>query len=185
MQKLTAIDESGKPIDFQYGNHFFRQPCGDSFRLVISTSGSYVELLKRMARQFSVEQFYILYVLLLSHAGREPGRYQSSLLEDDTQLDHFLDTFQEFLEGDGRHHVWVGGPGSTDLLVYDQHDVVFAYGNLDRFEESLRSAGFQEQEFWFPVPHMHSYDPANSSVEEKLLQADDWKYFELQPGDEW
>ena len=173
-------------VDHDYGNRYFRQPCGDAQRLVIGASGSNIKLLDQLATKFSVQRFYILYILLLSHAGRSPGRYQSPLIESHEDLQLFIWTFQHFFEGDGRHHVWIGSPAeSPDLLVYDHHDVIFAYGNIDAFESVLLDNGFTDSEFWFPAPHTHSYDPTNVSSEDDLMAYFDWEYFPLQEGDEW
>jgi hypothetical protein len=185
MAKFASLDEQGNGVDHDYGNRFFRQPCGNSHRLVIGASRSNVKLLDRLSTTFSSQRFYVLYVLLLSHAGRRPGRYQSPLIESHEDLQLFIWTFQLFFEGDGRHHVWIGSPDSNDLLVYDQHDVIFAYGSLDAFEAILIDEGFSQAEFWFPCPHSHSYDPANVTQEEELLAYWDWVYHPLQDGDEW
>lgn len=172
-------------ISHNYGNVFFRQPCGDSERLVIGPTDEQVKLLDELATTFPTRRYYILYVLLLSHEGRSPGRYQSPLLESHEDLRSFLGTFQEFLEGDGRHHLWIASPDSPELLVYDQHDVIFGYGNLDAFESVLKNRKYELSEFWFPYPHTHGFDPANASQEAELMAYFPWQYFELQPGDEW
>ena len=185
MAKFASLDAHGNGVDHDYGDVFFRQPCGGSQRLVIGPSGAHVELLDELASTFPTERYYVLYVLLLSHAGREPGRYQSPLFESHEELQLFIWTFQEFFEGDGRHHVWIGTPDSGDLLVYDHHDVIFAYGDLDAFEQVLVGRGFRETEFWFPSPHSHSFDPANVRTEDELMGHLDWGRFDLQPGDEW
>jgi hypothetical protein len=185
MTKFASLDEHGNGLDHDYGDRYFRQPCGDSHRLVIGASGSNVKLLDQLATKFTIQQFYILYVLLLSHAGRPPGRYQSPLIANHEDLQLFIWTFQNFFERDGRHHVWIGSPNSPDLLIYDQHDVIFAYGNVGAFESVLRENGFTESEFWFPSPHVHSFDPANVNAEDELMAYFDWTYFELRDGDQW
>jgi len=185
MAKFTSLDGNGNNIDHDYGDRYFRQPSGDTHRLVIGTSGSNIQLLDALAAVYGQQQYFALYVLLLSHAGRPPGRYQSPIIANHEDLQVFLYSFQEFFEGDGRHHLWIGSPGCSDLLVYDQHDVVFAYGSIDIFEEVLIERGFTEEEFWFPSPHSHSFDPANVREEDAVLACFDWQFFELQPGDEW
>ena len=92
---------------------------------------------------------------------------------------------QEFLEGDGRHHLWISSPHTHDLLIYDQHDVIFAYGSIDRFEKVLDQRDFRREEFWFPSPHTHSFPPSNVNSEDELMQYFDWQFFALQDGDEW
>ncbi len=183
--KFGTLDSQGEAVVHDYGNLYFRQPCGDGERLVIGPKSSQVKLLDELAATFATQRYSILYVLLLAHAGRTPGRYQSPLIGSHEDLQLFIWTFQTFFEGDGRHHLWIASPDSSDLLVYDQHDVIFAYGDLDAFETVLKSHQYQDKEFWFPSPHTHGYDPANAQAEDELLSFFEWQYFDLQPGDEW
>ena len=81
--------------------------------------------------------------------------------------------------------MWIASPDSSDLLVYDQHDVIFGYGNLDAIESALKNRQFRNQEFWFPSPHTHHYNPANVNQEDAVMAYFPWTYFELQNGDEW
>ena len=185
MAKFLSQDEDGNFKEHDYKNNYYFQPCGNSNRLVIGASNEHIRLLDQLAARVSKQRYYALYVLLLSHSGREPGRYQSPLIQNHKELQDFIWTFKKFFEGDGRHHIWIGSPDSNDLLVYDQHNVIFAYGNLDAFEEILTSNGFSLQEFWFPCPHSHSFDPQNVSAEEELMAYWDWKFSPLQKGDEW
>ncbi len=182
MAKFTTLDRTE---GHDYGNVYFRQPCGDAQRLVIGVSRTNVKMLDALSKQFSTPNYFILYVLLISHAGYKPGRYSSPRITKHEDLQMFIWTFQEFFEGDGRHHIWIGSPDGCDLLVYDQHDVIFAYGNLDAFELVLKDHGFAESEFWFPVPHSHSFDPANAATEDDLMGYFEWTYSELEEQDEW
>jgi len=185
MAKLTSLDANGSWVNHDYGNIYFCQPCGDSERLVIGPTDSQIELLDNLAAMYSSRRYYLLYVLLVSHARRDLGRYQSPLIDTHENLQLFLRAFQEFFEGDGRHHMWVASPDSDDLLIYDQHNVIFAYGNLGRFESVLNDRGYRNKEFWFPSPHSHWYPPVNVNTEDELMAYFDWQYFDLQPGDEW
>ena len=185
MVKFATFDGQGNEVAHDYGNRYFRQPCGDSERLVIGPTSAQTKLLDELAATFPNHRYYILYVLLVSHSGQEPGRFQSPLIENHEDLQLFIWSFQEFFEGDGRHHLWIASPDSPNLLVYDQHDVIFGYGTLDTFEKVLTERGFTHEEFWFPAPHVHSFSPENVRSEEELFAYWDWRYFELQPDDEW
>ena len=44
---------------------------------------------------------------------------------------------------------------------------------------------FKRQEFWFPAPHAHSYQPENDEEEERLMKRCNWKYSPLKEQDEW
>ena len=95
----------------------------------------------------------------------------------------FFYTYENFLESDGRHHIWIGSPSNDGLLIYDQHNVIC--GDLSRYEQVLASRSFTRGEFWFPCPHSHGYPPTNVQQEEKLLRHFSWQRSPLQDGDQW
>lgn len=176
----------GQHIPYDYGNQYFRQPCGAANRLVIGPSGSHIDLLIELAAELHGQPWFVLYVLLVPRLGnRSSGRYQSEPFGSLAELAMFLSAFRSFFESDGRHHVWVGSARNDGLLVYDHHNVLFAYGPLDAFEQALLRKGYRQQEFWFPAFHAHSYAPENDLEEERLMTEMEWKYSPLQPGDEW
>jgi hypothetical protein len=181
--KFCHVDANGNYVPHDYGNSFFVQPCGNTQRLVIGPSTGQVRLLERLAEELGDPPFYVLYVLLQSHAGNKLGRYQSPPLQSSAILSQFLQTFSEFLEHDGRHHLWVSN--GADVLVYDQHNVIFAYGALDKFQKVLEAEGYTNREFWFPAPHTHAFPPANAELEKQLLAHFLWQHSEFRAGDQW
>jgi hypothetical protein len=185
MDKLAVINESKEWVAHDYGNVFFRQPMSSGERLVIGPSREHVEVMLSLAKTWRTQQFYALYVLLVSHSGAELGRYQSPLIQSFEDLQVFFYTYESFLESDARHHIWIGSPSNDGLLIYDQHNAIFAYGDLSRYEQVLSSRRFSRDEFWFPFPHSHSYPATNVQQEEELLRHFLWQWSPLQEGDEW
>ncbi|MBN8422234.1 MAG: hypothetical protein J0L73_25190 [Verrucomicrobia bacterium] len=183
--KFATLNKAGEPVAFSYGDIYFRQPLSHGERLTIGPSASHVDLALALAGAWATQQYYILYVLLISHSGALPGRYQSPLIESFEDLQVFFYTFEKFLESDGRHHIWISSPAKEGTLVYDQHDVIFAYGDLSSYEAVLSDRGFQQQEFWFPTSHCHSYPASHVADEKDLLSHFDWQYSPLQEGDEY
>ena len=178
--------KDGEHVPHQYGDLFFEQPCGPSTRLVIGPSKDHIELLTELTTELKDHPWFVLYVLLVPRLGNRPsGRYQSDPFETHAELSSFLASFKSFFEGDGRHHVWVGSSANDGMLVYDQHNVIFGYGPLNRFKTILKLRGFRQGDFWFPAPHSHSYAPENDVEEERLMSEREWQYFSLQPGDDW
>jgi hypothetical protein len=53
--------------------------------------------------------------------------------------------FAEFLTEDGRHDLWLHSPRTDATLVWDRHDLIYAYGPLEQFravpKESLLREG--------------------------------------------
>jgi hypothetical protein len=183
---LFLNDLDGPYVPHDYGNVYFEQPCGNSTRLVIGPSDNHIDLIIQLAAELKGDPWFVLYVLLVPRKGnREPGRYQSAPFATHYELSSFLSAFRSFFEGDGRHHLWVGSAANDGLLVYDQHNVIFAYGPLDRFKAILDSQGFRQADFWFPMPHVHHYNDENDPEEERLMAEMEWTYFPLQRGDAW
>jgi hypothetical protein len=153
-------------------------------RLRVGPSGRSVEVLLSLAGSWG-ENYYLLYVLLVPRQGnREPGRYQSPGPLSFDQVKAFCQRFQRFLEGDGRHHLWIGSTEGDGLLVYDHHDWIWAYGDLAAYTEILNRRGFREGPIEIPVPHSHWYHPEYDAAEEEIAKYWEWSYFPLQPDDD-
>jgi len=127
----------------------------------------------------------LLYVLHTPRSGAaEAGRYQSPEPIRRDQLVLFLQQFGSLLEGDGRHHFWVSAVDSSSLLVYDNHNVVYAYGPLEAFEAILRRNSLREApEVAFPEPHVHRYNAEFDGLVADLMSYWPWKRFPLQESD--
>ena len=131
------------------------------------------------------EPFAVLYVLLVPRGGSEAGRYQSPWLNRD-ELNEMFDRHADFWEQDGRHHVWLHSATDEATLVYDQHNVIFAYGPLDEYVALLEAAGYKEaSELDFPAPHGHCFHVEFDEMERELASSPGWTRSPLQDGDEW
>ena len=154
-------------------------------RLVIGPSGRHVEVLLSLAQVWQ-RDYYVLYVLMVPRQGtREPGRYQSPGPLSFDQVATFCRKFAPFLEGDGRHHLWIGSAVSAGLLIYDHHDWLYAYGDLSEYTRVLQSQGFTEGSIRLPSPHTHGYNARFDDVEDELINYCKWRYSPLQPGDDY
>jgi hypothetical protein len=90
----------------------------------------------------------------------------------------FLYSYQELLEQAARNSIWI--QSSSGLLVYDRHNVIYAYGPLEKFKATLSASGLQEaQEIRFPSPHTHRYHFQLDDAQAKLLREADWIVFPL------
>jgi hypothetical protein len=183
MIKFGKIVSEGEDNSYDYGNVYFREKLSVGERLTIGPSSNHVNLMLSLAKTLPIQQFVILYVSLLSHTGKESGRYQSPFLESFSELEQFFLKFKQFFETDGRHHVWIGSPANNGTMVYDQHNVIFAYGDLNVYKELLDTNGFVNREFRFPAPHSHHYHTENIKYEEDLFNYFAWIYSPLQSED--
>lgn len=169
------------PID--HGNQWEVERTTGPLRLIIGPSRDHVETMLALSRELP-EPFYILYVLLLSRRGdHERGRYQSPEPMARADMERLLTDFRDYFEQDGRHHVWVASPQAGATLVYDNHDVIYAYGPIERYEDVLARRGFREGIVGFPAPHGHRYNAEFDDDETRLMQSLAWERHPLRDED--
>jgi hypothetical protein len=161
------------------------EPVRGAVRLAITTRGSYVDLMLDLLAEVE-GPFGLLYLLTVPRRDHKEGRYQSPLLERDA-LVAFLRRFRAYLDGDGRHHLWVYAVGASrhyPALVYNNHNLLFAYGPVERLETVLRDRGFADGLPAVPAPHMHAYRAEFDGDEDAIFEALAWSHFPLLEGDD-
>jgi hypothetical protein len=168
---------------YEYPDTFAVEKTSGPERLVIAPSANHVSILIDLLQVMS-EAFGILYVLVVPRGENEPGRYQTSNPVSREQAEEFLKRFREFFENDGRHDIWVASMSSPDQLVYDRHNVIYAYGSLPEFEKVLSGRGLTNVEsVRFPSPHTHNYHAAFDQDEQDVLRHWDWRRSPLHESD--
>jgi hypothetical protein len=167
---------------FRYSNHFKIEKTTGPDRLCIGVDEAQVSLLWRFV--FSLPApYYVLYVLQTSRCGSQLGRYQSPPLDFEA-LNRFMAQFCEFLTNDARHDLWIHSPDAEATLVWDRHDLIYAYGPLESFRgvlmESLREGELNGP----PYPHVHMYHAEYDESEQRLLRYFEWTHSPLLTSDE-
>jgi len=74
--------------------------------------------------------------------------------------------------------------GEPARVTYDQHDLFYVYGDLDRFERVAREHGMSEGRLHIPAPHMHQFTAEYDREEARLFQEYAWLHFPLEPIDD-
>lgn len=182
--KLGSIAPDGTETPFRYANVYDLQRTTGPLRLVIAPEANHTGLLLALASCWH-GPYGLLYVLLVSRTARLPGRYESPGVLSQPELVSFFAEHAAFLETDGRHAFWVDSPEGEGTLVYDQHNVLYAYGPIEAYETILLEQGFTRAPVRFPSPHTHHYHPENDASEERLLGQWEWRYSPLQEDDDY
>jgi hypothetical protein len=169
-------------VEFRYADTFELQETEERERLLIAPSGRQVDLLLRLMREMS-GPFSLLYILLAPHTNARAGRYLASGQSHEA-VQALLEAFRDYFEGDARHHVWIGAEGDGSLLVYDQHNVIYAYGPVEQFASILMAQGLRQDTVEFPFPHTHHFRSVFDGHEDRLLSEFEWEYSPLEPEDE-
>ena len=171
----------GEWVEHSHPAVFARRTLSDgSARLDVGVPGGDVEVVRSLTRCME-PPYEILYVLLTTRGEDHIGRYQGPPI-DRTQLDAFLSRYETYFRSDGRFALWIYTPQA--MLVWDHHNLLYTYGALPCFEETLRSMGFAPGHLSIPAPHSHNYHPECDADATAILAHFDWRRSELRPGDD-
>jgi hypothetical protein len=169
---------------YQYANNWALEKTSGPDRLVIAPRDHYIDILQKLGACME-EPFLLLYVLVVPRGEGEPGRYQSEFSYSAIQLNEFLTSYGEFFVQDARQNLWIRSTSGSGLLVYDRHNVIYAYGPLLQFIAVLTSVGLTESDTVpMPFPHAHNYHKEFDSQARRLLSEEAWIMSPLQAGDE-
>lgn len=151
-------------------------------RIVGTVPHGDAEVFERLVQRLE-PPYYLLYVLHTPRGEDQPGRYQSPELNVN-QVYEFLDRFKTFLAADARFDLWAHSPAENATVVWDRHNLLYAYGPLEEFTSALRALGFVEDEPKVPSPHQHHYRQEFDDMAKELLNSLEWSYSPLLPQDE-
>lgn len=182
LHKLSSLVGS-EWVPHHYNDSWDIEQTTGPQRLIIGPSSDGVNFLIKLTRILP-EPFGILYLLLVSRTGNQPARYQCPHPCSRSDMESFLLEFRDYFESDGRHHIWVTSLPDSSTLVYDHHNVIYAYGPLNKFTEILKSSGFHKNSICFPAPHSHNYNPENDDAEKRVVQHWAWLQSPLLPDDD-
>jgi len=177
-----ASEQDGKWLPHDFGKVYALEHTSTQPRLRIAASFDGTALLRELTLALAAP-FLLLYVLVVPRGQSEPGRYQSGQLSR-AELDALFERFGQFWDSDGRHNVWVRS-SNDGMLVYDRHNLIYAYGPLDRFESVLRARGYTiTTPLSLDFPHQHSYHQELDHLERELTTQFADNRSELREGDE-
>ena len=74
---------------------------------------------------------------------------------------------------------------SSDMLVYEKHNRIYAYGNLPEFEALLLKRGLTKApQVTLPDPHVHKYNESFDTEQQNILNYWEWEYSPLRESDD-
>ena len=183
------LDPSGDPpeseidVEHLHADVYEWERTTGPARLLIAARGEQAQLLKRLSILWNGPA-WLLFVLRVPRTSALAGRYQSPAPLEPSELAAFLDAHAEFLERDARHQLWVKEADGPGHLVLDGHNLIFAYGQLELYEDALTPLGIRRGAIVLPAPHVHHYHASYDTAETRMVSALDWLWTPLQPQDE-
>jgi hypothetical protein len=183
LYKFGAAEPDEQP--WSPGRVFSRGVTGGTMQITISASVDQVGLLETLLTQMP-EPFWLLYVLVVSRGEGHEGRYQSSEPVTLRQATEFLNRYKHFMEMDGRHNVWFKSDSGPGLLVLDRHNLIYGYGLVDEWADTLQKMGWREVEqsqLTLPDPHAHHYHAIFDDDANDILSFTEWELSGLREQD--
>jgi hypothetical protein len=182
MHKLDYLSGT-EWIEYSFAPQFARVELQDgSSRVVAGVPHGDTEIFERLVSSLK-SPYFLLYILHTPRGEGEAGRYQSPALSVE-QLHSFISKFKPFLSGDARFDIWVHSSTENATLVWERHNILYAYGPIVKFSKVLRSLGFDAGEPEIPAPHAHNYRKELDSYAKELLTVFDWSWSPLHNEDE-
>lgn len=151
-------------------------------RLQAALPAKQATVMRRLA-QCLAPPYALLYVLHTPRGEAPAGRYQSPSI-DREQLSAFLDRFGAYLAADARFDLWLHSFEEQATVVWDRHDLLYAYGPINKLRDALEVLGFKPGQPQVGFAHQHHYRAEFDADARALLQHWDWTHTPLQKGDE-
>jgi hypothetical protein len=184
VRKFGYLTSEGIDTPFVYSDTWAVEKTSGPERIKIGPSSGHVALLAELSKILR-EPMWLLYVLDVPRDESRPGRYQSQAPLARIELKTFLDRFREYFEFDGRHDIWIKEVSGPSLLVYDRHNVIYAYGSLEEFKQLLITKGLKQvPQVSFPAPHSHHYNAEYDLEQTAVLDYLPWKFSPLSEADD-
>ena len=112
---------------------------------------------------------------LLSESGEYSAGYYSVVRDlDRDQVQSMLMEFERFFEHDGRHTLWIASPREKATVILDEHNLIYGYGPLDRWEAQLLASDLERGPVSIPFPHTHHRHEGMESELIRLMQSQIW-----------
>jgi hypothetical protein len=159
--------------EFRYGDVYSHEVYPDWSRVTIGANENQIHLMLEIAKGWA-GPYGILYVLVASRLGHGDGRYQSPEPCSYDDLELFAYTFQEYFEQDGRHHIWFMDLSGNSQLIYDNHDLIYSYGDDERVIAMLESKGMSAGDPGIPGPHEHRFNQEYDRAEDEIMEYFRW-----------
>ena len=176
--KFGVFDNEMIETEYYYQNNWTLEQYPNFERIVVAPKNNQIMLIKDIVKDFE-PPYYILYVLIVSRCENELGRYQCPYPLNNAEVNDFLDKFKDYFEKDGRHHIWIGSIKTKQLAVYDNHNLIYIYGDVSKNQKKLNDLGFIEGAVKIPAPHSHRYNVENDNYEIEIMNYWEWVKFPL------
>ncbi len=182
LPKTWELDPAtGDYARIAYGNVYEVKDRNGRRRLFVGADEGHVDLVIALTAHWT-GVCRLLYMLVVPRGEAEPGRYEAPATSRDEIVD-FLERHRRFFGEDARHEIWLACHDSTQMLVWDRHDRIWIYNDVEQPIPVLVERGFRPGGSRVLQAHQHHYHPEFDAEARALHAAGAWTRSPLLPGD--
>jgi hypothetical protein len=169
--------------EYTHGNMYEHRVYSDWSTVVVAPNKNQIQFILDIAKEWP-GPFLILYVLIASRCDHEIGRYQLANTVSYKELESFLDNHKEYFEKDGRHHLWVIDITHNNRIIYDNHNIIYIYGDDKKTIKFCEHKGLKKNEISIHTPHTHNFNEQYDTEENYVFNNYEWIQFPLEEDDD-
>ena len=175
---IGKLFEVGGRAPYRHSKIWLREEVDDTERLRIGVGTGTIALLEALAAPLREPLFLVVVMRVPQQV--EAGRWESIPLTH-PEFHRFTERYGQLFEDDARAQLWVGELDGIGMLVLDEHDLIYAYGPLLRFEQVLVEHDYLPGDPQVPQPHEHRYSRQFNELESRLRRL--WPWSRISPLD--
>jgi hypothetical protein len=165
MPLIKFIIDDGTKYEKKYA--IINNPAGN--KLIVTPEKEQIKEMLKLFGQNKDNKYSIIYFLLSS------GKYQSANPLTSNELEIFCKKYTDYLESDGRHNFGIMDINTNDTVIYDHHNILYVYGNLEDKIEILEKNGYKKVEkITIPKAHCHLFNSENDEIQNEIIKNNEW-----------
>jgi hypothetical protein len=144
-------------------------------RLIVTPDKDHVKMMLNLLAGENKNHSYSIAYFLLESCKEAWGKYQSVKTLSWDELERFCKKYTDYLETDARHNLGIRDNETKDTVIYDNHNVLYVFGNLEEKIEILENNGYKKvDKIVIPKPHSHFFNTANDDNELEIIKNNEW-----------
>ena len=144
-------------------------------RLMVTPDKGHVKMTLILLAGENKNHSYSIAYFLLESCQKAWGKYQSAKALSWDELENFCKKYTDYLETDARHNFGIRDNETKDTVIYDNHNVLYVFGNMEEKIEILENNGYKKvDKIVVPKPHSHFFYDENDDNELELIKNNEW-----------
>ena len=144
-------------------------------RLIVTPDKDHVKMMLNLLAGENKNRRYSIVFYFIGSFREDGSKYQSAKTLSRGELESFCEKYLDFLETDAGHNFGIRDIETKDTVIYDNHNVLYVFGNLQEKIEILENSGYKKVEkIVIPKPCTFIYHSENAAIEQEIKTNNEW-----------